>query len=163
MKKFIHAAVLMLLLMSMISFSSSQLKIEGKGEEFHRALQLEFVHAADHAKAIEEQVSLPRAMSMEITRRHMEEIGHSLENARVLHSMVHKTFSDQDAAAVKENHNGLYDAHTKALDAFQQLKVEIVKKEMDASRVQGLANTIYRQTDKAAAEHRDGMKKLGVE
>lgn len=162
MNKVFCTVLALVLVVGFSSFAIGQLKVEGKGEEYHHALALEFLHSADHAKALQHQASLDHPLNMELVKQHADEIGRSLENARVDHAMIHKTYDEKNTNDVKENHNALLEAHTKALEAYQKLKGEVQQKNIDKGAIGTLATTIYEHASHAAAEHKDAMKKLGV-
>lgn len=142
--------------------AQQQLKVEGKGEEYHQAMYLEFSHTADHAKALSKQTALGRDLNMYIANQHVEEIGRSLENIRTDHAMVHKTYTDAEMTKIQENHNVILDSHTKSLEAYKSLKAEVQKTTPDMKRVKDLSDVIYEYTTKALNEHREAMTKLDV-
>ena len=137
--------------------------VEGRGEEYHRAFSLEFWHTADHAKALQEQTTLPHKLNMDIAGQHVEEMERSLENARLDHVMMHKTYSDLEKEGIQENHNLILQTHLKATEAVKALRVELKKKSIDLAVGKELAGTIYENATKAAAEHKKAMVKLGLE
>lgn len=137
--------------------------VEGRGEEYHRAFSLEFWHTADHAKALQEQTSLQHKLNMDIARQHVEEMERSMENARLDHVMMHKTYSETEKEEVQENHNLILQTHLKATEAIKILRAELKKKLPDLAVMKELAGTVYENTSKAAAEHKKAMVKLGLE
>lgn len=143
-------------------FSQSR-TVEGRGEEYHRAFSLEFWHTADHAKALQEQASLPRKLNMEIALQHVGEMERSLENARLDHVMMHRAYSENEKEEVLENHNLIIQFHLKASEALKTLQSELKKKSIDLSVVKELAGVIHDHATKVATEHKKALVKLGLE
>lgn len=164
MNKFIRLFLVVLCVVAGVSLltAQQQLKVEGKAEEYHQAMSMEFSHTADHAKALSKQTVLGRDLNMYIAKQHIEEIGRSLENIRTDHAMVHKTYSDTEMTKIQENHNVILDSHTKSLEAFKSLKVEVQKNAPDLKRVKELSDAIYEYASKALSEHQQAMMKLDV-
>lgn len=164
MNKFIRLFFIVLCVLVSISFlpAQQQLKVEGRAEEYHQAMALEFSHAADHAKALSKQTALERDLNMYIAKQHVEEIGRSLENIRTDHAMVHKTYTDSEMTQIQENHNVILDSHTKSLEAHKSLKAEAQKTMLDVKKIKDLSDVIYEHTTKALNEHREAMTKLDV-
>lgn len=151
------------LALSVVVATAQVRTIDGKGEEYHHAMYLNFKHAADQAQALYTQVSLPRAMVMEIAREHVDEILLNLERAKVQHAMIHKTYGSSEEQLVLENHDRLLKAHLASLEYVVQLKDELGKKAPDKEVVRSLSAKLYTVTATAAREHADGMKKLGLQ
>ena len=164
MNKIIRLFVVVLCILVSISLltAQQQLKVEGKAEEYHQAMTLEFSHTADHAKALAKQTTLGRDLNMYIAKQHVDEIGRSLENIRTDHAMVHKTYSDAEMTAIQENHNVILDSHTKSIEVFKSLKAEVQKTAPDLKRVKDFSNAIYEYAGKALSEHQQAMMKLDV-
>ena len=162
--KFVYCTgVCLILLISISSIGFAQVRtIEGKGEEFHHAMYLNFKHAAEQAQALYTQVSLPHALVMEIAREHVDEILLNLDRAKIQHAMVHKTYGADEARMVTENHDILLKAHLAATENCKLLKAELNKKNPDRELIKDAASQLYVQASKAASEHLDGMKKLGL-
>lgn len=147
-----------------VSFSTAQVRtVEGKGEEYHHAMYLNFRHAADQAQALFTQVLLPRPILMEIAREHTDEIMTNLERARIQHAMIHKTYGSNEEQLILENHERLLRAHLAAMEHARLLKSELEKPSPDKEVVKSLAAKLYTATATAAQEHADGMKKLGLQ
>ena len=159
MKKAIIIAAAVLLSLPVVA---QQRKVEGKGEEYHHAMYLNFKHAAEEAEALYNQTGLNRELNLEIARQHVDELWTSLDNARIQHAMVHKTYGEQQSTLVAENHESLLNAHDKALEAGKLLKTEIEKGKPDVKVVREQSVTVYQMAIKAATEHLEGMKKLGI-
>ena len=162
--KFIYFTGLsLILLVGVSSIGFAQMRtIEGKGEEYHHAMYLNFKHAAEQAQALFTQVALPYSLTMEIVREHVDEIWVNLERAKVQHAMVHKTYGEDEARMVMENHDSLLRAHLAATESCKLLKAELDKETPDRESIKMLAGQLYAQASKAAVEHMDGMKKLGL-
>ena len=157
--------VLALLLMAalLVNLSPAQQRtIEGKGEEYHHAMFLNFKHAAEEAEALFTQTALPHALNIEIAKEHIDEIWMNLDRARVEHAMVHKTFGSEESKMIAENHEGLLLAHNKAIDAAKILKTEIGKETPNIDVVRMQAAVAYQQSLKAAEMEMEAMKKLGL-
>ncbi|MEX0736887.1 MAG: hypothetical protein WEB62_04790 [Bacteroidota bacterium] len=154
---------LLLLTVSALPTFGQQRTVEGRGEEYHRAFSLEFWHTADHAKALQEQVALPHKLNMDIAGQHVEEMERSLENARLDHVMMHRTYADPEKEEILENHNLILQTHLKATEAVKALRVELKKKSPDLSAMKVLAGIIFENATKAASEHKKVMMKLGLE
>lgn len=164
MKNRMRGCILTLALALSVVVTTAQVRtIDGKGEEYHHAMYLNFKHAADQAQALYTQVSLPRAMVMEIAREHVDEIQLNLERAKVQHAMIHKTYGSSEEQLVLENHDRLLKAHLAAVEYVGQLKDELGKKSPDKEVVRSLSAKLYTATATAAREHVDGMKKLGLQ
>lgn len=151
------------LALSVVVATAQVRTIDGKGEEYHHAMYLNFKHAADQAQALYTQVSLPRAMVMEIAREHVDEILLNLERAKVQHAMIHKTYGSSEEQLVLENHDRLLKAHLAAMEYVGQLKDELGKKAPDTEVVKNVSAKLFHATATAAREHADGMKKLGLQ
>ncbi|GJQ20822.1 MAG: hypothetical protein HBSIN02_11770 [Bacteroidia bacterium] len=148
----------------LVSVSTAQVRtVEGRGEEYHHAMYLNFRHAADQAQALFTQVSLPRPLLMEIAREHIEEVMMNLERARIQHAMIHKTYGSNENQLILENHERLLKAHVAAIEHAKQLKAELERPSPDKEVVKSLAAKLYTATATAAHEHADGMKKLGLQ
>lgn len=137
---------------------AQQRKIEGKGEEYHHAMYLNFKHSAEEAEALYNQVVLNRDLNLKIARQHVQEIWTSLEDARIQQAIVH----EQQPTPVDKNHEVLLKAHEQALNACKLLRTEVGKSNPDVKVVREQSIRIYQQALKAATEQMDGMKKLGV-
>lgn len=163
--KFIQFTALCLILVVCITGSgfAQTRTIEGKGEEYHHAMYLNFKHSAEQAQALFTQVSLRNDLVMEIVREHVDEIWVNLERARVQHAMIHKTYGEDETRMIAENHENLLNAHTAAMESCKLLKAEVEKKNPDRDSMKRLSGMLYAQTLKAAVEHMDGMKKLGLQ
>lgn len=162
--KFVQFTTLCLILVVCISgIGLAQTRtIEGKGEEYHHAMYLNFKHAADQAQALFTQANMPNTLVMEIAREHVDEIWVNLERARVQHAMIHKTYGEDETRMIMENHENLLNAHLAAMESCKLLKTEIGKKNPDRESIKRLSGMLYAQASKAAVEHMDGMKKLGL-
>jgi hypothetical protein len=154
---------LLLLTVSALPTFSQQRTVEGRGEEYHRAFSLEFWHTADHAKALQEQVALPHKLNMDIAGQHVEEMERSLENARLDHVMMHRTYAENEKEEISENHTLIIQTHLKATEAVKAIRAELKKKSPDRSVIKELAGTIHENATKAASEHKKVMIKLGLE
>lgn len=163
--KFIQFISLCLILVVCVSGTGlAQMRtIEGKGEEYHHAMYLNFKHAADQAQALFTQATMPNDLVMEIVREHVDEIWVNLERARVQHAMIHKTYGEDETRMITENHENLLKAHMAAMESCKLLKAEIEKKNPDRDSMKKLSGMLYAQSLKAAVEHMDGMKKLGLQ
>ena len=155
-------AVLVLFLIVVDYSPAQQRTIEGKGEEYHHAMFLNFKHAAEEAEALFTQTALPHALNIEIAKEHIDEIWMNLDRARVEHAMVHKTFGSEESKMIAENHEGLLLAHNKAIDAAKILKTEIGKETPNIDVVRMQAAVAYQQSLKAAEMEMEAMKKLGL-
>ncbi|MEX2115261.1 MAG: hypothetical protein WEB37_00120 [Bacteroidota bacterium] len=156
------AISILCLVVSSLGFAQMR-TIEGKGEEYHHAMYLNFKHAAEQAQALYTQVSLPHALVMEIAREHADEILLNLDRAKIQHAMVHKTFGVDETRMIMENHDNLLQAHIAATETCRLLKAELDKETADRESIKKFARQLYVQTSKAASEHLDGMKKLGLQ
>jgi hypothetical protein len=156
------SCLILLVVASSIGFAQMR-TIEGKGEEYHHAMYLNFKHAAEQAQALFTQMSLPHDLKMEIVREHVDEIWTNLERAKIQHAMIHKTYGADEAKMVTEHHDILLKAHIAATEVCKQLKTELDKKNPDRELIKGGAGQIYDLTTKAANEHLEGMKKLGLQ
>lgn len=145
-----------------VASMGQQRKIEGKGEEYHHAMYLNFKHAAEEAEALYVQLGLPHELNLEIARAHVNEIWMNLDNARIQHAMIHKSYGDQQATLIAENHDVILEAHNNAFNAAKLMKKEIESDHPDKKILLEQSAEVYRQASKAAAEHMDGMKKLGI-
>ena len=164
MKFSVTTGLCLVLLIVASSVGVAQIRtIEGKGEEYHHAMYLNFKHAADQAQALFTQMSLPHDLEMEIVREHIDEIWMNLDRARIQHAMVHKTYGTDEARMVTENHDVLLKAHLAATENCKLLKAELDKKNPDRESIKNFASELYVQASKAASEHLDGMKKLGLQ
>jgi len=141
---------------------AQQRKVEGKGEEYHHAMYLNFKHAAELAEALNNQVMLNHDLIVEIAKKHVDDIWTSLEDARVQHAMIHKTYGEQQSMMVAENHEIILKSHNQALDACKFLKKEIEKTKPDMKVLREQSALVYQLAIKAATEHLEGMKKLGI-
>lgn len=149
------------LVVSSLGFAQMR-TIEGKGEEYHHAMYLNFKHAAEQAQALFTQVSLPHDLRIEIAREHVDEIWLNLDRARIQHAMVHKTYGADESRMVTENHAILLKAHLAATEQCKLLKAELDKKSPDLELIKNASSQLYAQASKAASEHFEGMKKLGL-
>ena len=159
MKKSLIVAMAVLLLIPVVA---QQRKVEGKGEEYHHAMYLNLKHSADEAQALYSQISLNRDLNMEIANQHFEEIWNSLDAVRVQHAMIHKTFGEQQSTLVAENHETILKSYDKAIDACKILKKEMGNGKPDINVLRTQSALVYQNTLKAATEHTEGMKKLGI-
>lgn len=163
MKPIWSLLILLLAVLAVVSLSPAQQRtIEGKGEEYHHSMILNFKHAAEEAEALFAQVSLPRAMNLEIAKEHVDEIWGNLEHARIEHAMIHKTYGSDESRITADNHSNLLLAHTKAVDACKLIKDEIAKSEPNTEVIKTQAMVVYQQCLKAAELHTDTIKKLGI-
>lgn len=163
MKFIAFTGLCLILLVAVSSDGFAQMRtIEGKGEEYHHAMYLNFKHAAEQAQALFTQASLPYDLRMEIAREHVDEIWMNLERAKIQHAMVHKTYGSDESRMVTENHDILLKAHLAATEQCRLLKAELDKKSPDLEAIRNAASQLYAQASKAASEHLDGMKKLGL-
>lgn len=159
MKQLLTIAMAVLLSLPVLA---QQRKIEGKGEEYHHAMYLNLKHSAEEAEALYNQALLNRDLNMEIANQHCDEIWNSLEAVRVQHAMVHKTYGEQQTTMVAENHEALLKSYDKAVEACKILKKEMAKGKPDVNAIRDQSAQIYQMALKAATEHLDGMKKLGI-
>jgi len=141
---------------------AQQRKVEGKGEEYHHAMYLNFKHAAEEAEALNYQLMLNHDLNLEIARQHAQEIWTNLDNVRIQHAMVHKTYGAQQSTLVAENHEILLESHNKAFEASTLLNTELKKANPDIKLLREQSVVVYQMSTKAAAAHLDGMKKLGI-
>ncbi len=163
MKRAFFTGMCLVVFAGLSSLGYAQMRtIEGKGEEYHHAMYLNFKHAAEQAQALFTQVSLSSSLVMEIALEHADEIWTNLERARIQHAMVHKTYGADEARMIMENHDALLRAHLAATESCQLLNAELAKETPDRESMRILAGKLYAQASKAAAEHLDGMKKLGL-
>jgi len=163
MRSIMNVLSVILLMAMVVNCSPAQQRtVEGKGEEYHHAMFLNFKHAAEEAEALFTQTALPHALNVEIAREHIDEIWTNLDRARVEHAMVHKTFGSEESKMIAENHEGLLLAHTKAIDAAKILKTEIGKEKPDIDVIRMQSAVAYQQSLKAAEMEMEAMKKLGL-
>lgn len=163
MKSVVSFLALLLAVLTVVSLCPAQQRtIEGRGEEYHHAMYLNFKHAAEEAEALFSQASLPHTLNMEIATEHVDEIWTNLDRIRIEHAMVHKTYGSEESKLIAENHEGILLAHAKAIEAGKILKDEMAKATPNIDVVRMEAATIYQQCLKASELHMDGMKKLGL-
>ena len=163
MKSVVNFLTLLLAIIVVVNCSPAQQRIvEGKGEEYHHAMFLNFKHAAEEAEALFTQTSLPHALNMEIAIEHVDEIWGNLDRARIEHAMVHKTYGSEESRLIAENHESLLLAHNKAIEACKILKNEMAKTKPNVDVIRMESAAVYQQCLKAAEQHMDGMKKLGL-
>ena len=156
--------ILSLSLIVFVSLSfTQQAKINGKAEDYHFAMLLDFTHASDHAQALYNQAVAPYEFNIALAKESLEEIGKSLEVGRTHHALVHKSYTQAEQENIGENHKVFLDCHTKAIEAHEILKAEMAKPKPDLGKVKDLSAAIYQQTTKAIAQHKDVLKKLGIE
>ncbi len=159
MKKSLIVAMAVLLSIPAVA---QQRKVEGKGEEYHHAMYLNLKHSADEAQALYSQILLNRDLNMEIANQHLQEIWNSLDAVRVQHAMVHKTYGEQQATLVAENHEVLLKSYDKAVDACKILKKEMGKGKPDINVLREQSALVFQNAQNAATEHMEVMKKLGI-
>ncbi len=152
----------LLVILSFLSFGQ-QAKINGKAEDYHFVMLLDFSHTMDLAQAIYNQSVAPYEFNSSLAKESMERIGKYLDVARVHHALVHKSFTAADELNISENHKAFFDSHTKANEAYEMLKAELARSKTDRGKVKDLSNAIYQETKKAIVEHKEVMKKLGIE
>ena len=159
---FTSTVLLALALLVVVPANGQERKIGGQGEEYHHAMYLNFRHSADEAMALTMQLMMPRELNVEIARQHVNEIVLNLDNARIQHAMVHKSYQSGQDKLIMENHETLLQAHNTAIEAAKALKAELAKKSPDKETLSTQARVVFEQCQKAAREHEDGMKKLGI-
>ena len=160
MRKILTIASAAILVCAFVGSSNAQ-QVKGKAEDFHHALQLCYQHSADYAQALFDQVSTGE-LNMRIVKDYVEQIGNDLDHARTYHSFVHKSYSEADSKMIADEHQVVLNENNAAATAFAALKTEIEKPKPDLATVKTLTIAVYDGSIKAAAAHREVMKKLGI-
>jgi hypothetical protein len=160
MRKILTLASAAILICAFAGSSNAQ-QVKGKAEDFHHALQLCYQHSADHAQALYDQISNGE-LNMRIVRDYVDQIGNDLDHARTYHSFVHKTYSEADSKMIADEHLVVLNGNNAAATAFASLKTELEKPKPELATVKTLTIAVYEGSSKAAAAHRDAMKKLGI-
>ena len=160
MRKILAIALATLLVCAFVGTANARL-VKGKAEDFHHALQLCFQHSADHAQALFDQISNGE-LNMRIVKDYVEQIGNDLDHARTYHSFVHKSYSEADSKMIADEHQVVLNGNNAAATAFAALKTEIEKPKPDLATMKTLTTAVYDGSSKAAAAHREAMKKLGI-
>lgn len=160
MRKILTIASAAILICAFVGSSNAQ-QVKGKAEDFHHALQLCLQHSADHAQALFDQISNGE-LNMRIVKDYVDQIGNDLDHARTYHSFVHKSYSEEDSKLIADEHLVVLTGNGAAATAFAALKTEIEKPKPDLATMKTLTIAIYDGSSKAAAAHREVMKKLGI-
>ncbi|MBI4429357.1 MAG: hypothetical protein HY562_09595 [Ignavibacteriales bacterium] len=115
--------ILSLALIAFVSVSNAQkTRINGKAEDYHFAMLLDFSHAADHAQALYNQAVSSYEFNTTLAKESLEEIGKCLEIARTHHALVHKSYTAAEQENIGENHEAFLQCHLKANEAYEKLK-----------------------------------------
>jgi hypothetical protein len=133
----------------------------GKGEEYHHALDLCFRHIADHAIALFDQVSSGE-INRDITDDFLEQMTRDLDRARVYNVTTYSCCSEVEAKAVSDDRLAILGGHATAVSAIRTLSDELQKQNPDLQTIKTLTTVILDGVNKAAVAHRDAMKKLGI-
>ena len=160
MRKILTLASAAILVCALVGTTNAQ-QVKGKAEDFHHALQLCYQHSADHARALFDQISNGE-LNMRIVKDYVEQIGNDLDHARTYHSFVHKSYSEADSKMIADEHQVVLNGNIAAATAFAALKTEIEKPKPDLATIKTLTTAVYDGSSKAAAAHREVMKKLGI-
>ena len=160
MRKILALALATLLVCAFAGTANARL-VKGKAEDFHHALQLCYQHSADHAQALFDQI-MNGELNMRIVKDYVEQIGNDLDHARTYHSFVHKSYSEEDSKMIAAEHLVVLNGNNAAATAFAALKTEIEKPKPDLATIKTLTTAVYDGSSKAAAAHREVMKKLGI-
>lgn len=160
MKRFLSVMTFAFLVLS-FPHSLSAGGPNGKGEEYHLALDLCFRHIADHAKAMFDLASNGE-INKEIADDFLGQMSRDLDRARVYNVTTYSCCSEVETKEISADRAEILGGHATAVSAIRTLSDELQKQNPDLQAVKMLTTVILDGVNKAAAAHRDAMKKLGI-
>jgi hypothetical protein len=99
---------------------------------------------------------------MEIVDDYLGQIGRDLDRARVYNLTMYVGYSDADMKLIAEDRRAVLGGHTTAASALTSLINEIHKPKPDFQTIKTLTTVIFDGATRAAAAHREVMRKLGI-